>query len=54
MNLKGKSSRGVVATFYILECVWGIHNSKGVGLISIDNSLKKFGFKENEKNVAVT
>lgn len=49
MNLEVKSSGGVVAVFYRLEFVWRIHIYKAVGLISIDNSLKKLGFKENER-----
>lgn len=49
MNPEVQSSGGVVAVFYRLESVWRIHIYKAVGLISIDNSCKKFGFKENER-----
>ena len=49
MTLEVKSLEGVVAAFYRLEFVWKIHIYKAVGLINIDNSLKKFGFKENER-----
>lgn len=52
VNLEVKSPGGVIAPFYRLEYIWGISSSKGVGLVSVDNSLK-FGFNGNKKNVEI-